>query len=111
MTDFDGTCGTCDFNYRSCYCNIDDNAIGLGKERKCTCPTERRAAIIAQLSAEDREALEFGCRMNAKPADVMLNDTGTEWFAMKRGYSIGRGKTPLEALRAAHVGDGWEKEG
>ena len=79
------------------------------QESECKYPTERRAALMEQLSPEDREALELGCRVRAMPRDVNLDDMGREWFAVKRGYSIGRGKTPLAALRNAKIGEGWNK--
>lgn len=116
MIEFDGTCGTCAW-WDSCAQMIYDatgqetpSTVPSSKEA-CDRPTERRAALIAQLSQDYREALELGCRVRAMPRDVNLDDMGREWFAVKRGYSIGRGKTPLNALRNANIGNGWDEKG
>jgi hypothetical protein len=115
MIEFDGTCGSCPLNWvdykysESTVCAVTRKDVEDAD--KCDCPTERRAALIAQLTQEDREALELGCRVRAMPRDVNLDDMGREWFAVKRGYSIGRGKTPLNALRNANIGNGWDEKG
>ena len=100
MIEFDGTCGTCplkwvDYNYdESTICST--NGQEVENLYKCSCPTKRRTALLAQLSAEDRDLMELGRRIRALP----------------QGYSLIQieGDT-LEALRAAHVGDLDEDEG
>jgi hypothetical protein len=107
MIEFDGRCETCHLCHAGydaeehCYAHGDsmrpfptpraDNIDAV-----CVRPQDRRATLLAQLSAEERDLMELGRRIRALP----------------QGYSLIQieGDT-LEALRAAHVGDLDEDEG
>ncbi len=117
MIEFDGTCGTCAW-WDSCAQMIYDatgqetpSTVPSSKEA-CDRPTERRAALIAQLSQDYREALELGCRVRALTTiDAEFRGRLNAWSVFPRGAGqMGAMTTaPLDALRAAHIGDGWDE--
>ena len=120
MIEFDGTCGSCPLNWvdykysESTVCAVTRNDVEDAD--KCDCPTERRAALIAQLGVEDREALELGCRVNVLEDNMRLSRYGisTPWTLWRHGKAetlLGNGPTPLAALRNANIGDGWNEKG
>jgi hypothetical protein len=72
------------------------------EDSECKYPTERRAALIAQLDTADREALELGCRVQAlEMANGSIPKICGYWQPCVPGInqSMRGGYTPLEALR------------
>ena len=82
MIEFDGTCGSCPLNWvdykysESTVCAVTRKDVEDAD--KCDCPTERRAALIAQLGVEDREALELGCRVRALTTTIFSRSRSCE---------------------------------
>ena len=117
MIEFDGTCGSCPLNWvdykysESTVCAVTRKDVEDAD--KCDCPTERRAALMEQLSPEDREALELGCRVKAlTQTDAEFRGRLSAWavfFKDKRKGSLTT--TPLATLRNANIGNGWKEKG
>lgn len=120
MIEFDGTCGSCPLNWvdykysESTVCAVTRNDVE--DTDKCDCPTERRAALIAQLGVEDREALELGCRVQKIPGnwEVWTPDITRStdvWRITRNFYIHGQDESLLANLRAANIGNGWDGKG